>query len=210
MHEKSLFEAHHRRDAASEQTHLAHPPAVAAGIISALIAHPDSRRKIHLFLMVPLIIMGVALILGRFDPAPHRTGTSDDKPPHFAVPTMAIMVLVAVTRDDGEYRSTNGLAQFLGWNTGTPQQRRLKALSDDSDFHRLWQEPLEQTKKELNSWDGVPEPDQRIKAIFGINREYSPLGFPRIEHPLYTPKELLVPTIKKTHGDVGKAQHYQT
>ena len=68
-----------------------------AGIISALVAQSGLSPQIHLFLMVPLVIAGVALILGRFDPAPHRTGTSDEKPPHFAVPTMAIMVLVAVT-----------------------------------------------------------------------------------------------------------------
>ncbi len=68
-----------------------------AGIISALVAQSGLSPQIHLFLMVPLVIVGVALILGRFDPAPHRTGTSNEKPPHFAVPTMAIMVLVAVT-----------------------------------------------------------------------------------------------------------------
>ena len=68
-----------------------------AGIISALVAQSGLSPQIHLFLMVPLVIVGVALILGRFDPAPHRTGTSDEKPPHFAVPTTAIMVLVAVT-----------------------------------------------------------------------------------------------------------------
>jgi len=39
----------------------------------------------------------VALILGRFDPAPHRTGSSEQKPPRVAAPTMAIMALVAVT-----------------------------------------------------------------------------------------------------------------
>ena len=68
-----------------------------AGIISALVAQSGLSPQIHLFLMVPLVIVGVALILGRFDPAPHRTGTSDEKPPHFTMPTMAIMVLVAVT-----------------------------------------------------------------------------------------------------------------
>ena len=68
-----------------------------AGIISALVAQSGLSPQTHLFLMVPLVIVGVALILGRFDPAPHRTGTSDEKPPQFAVPTMAIMVLVAVT-----------------------------------------------------------------------------------------------------------------
>ena len=69
----------------------------ASGIISALIAQVGLSVQIHLFLMIPLIIVGVALILGRFDPAPHRTGSSAEEPPHFAVPTMAIMMLVAVT-----------------------------------------------------------------------------------------------------------------
>jgi MFS family permease len=68
-----------------------------AGIISALVAQSGLSPHVHLFLMVPLVAVGVALILGNFDPAPHRTGTSNEKPPHFAVPTMAIMVLVAVT-----------------------------------------------------------------------------------------------------------------
>jgi MFS family permease len=69
----------------------------AAGIISALIAQSGLSPQVHLFLMVPLVVVGVALILGRFDPAPHRAGGSAEEPPHFAVPTMAIMVLVAVT-----------------------------------------------------------------------------------------------------------------
>ena len=68
-----------------------------AGIISALVAQSGLSPQVHMFLMVPLVIVGVVLILGRFDPAPHRTGISDERPPHFAVPTMAIMVLVAVT-----------------------------------------------------------------------------------------------------------------
>ena len=68
-----------------------------AGIISALIAQSGLSVQIHLFLMVPLVIVGVALILGRFDPAPHRTGSSTEDTPHFTKPTMAIMVLVAVT-----------------------------------------------------------------------------------------------------------------
>jgi MFS family permease len=68
-----------------------------AGIISALAAQSGLSPQIQFFLMVPLVIVGVALILGRFDPAPHRTGTSDEQPPHFTMPTTAIMVLVAVT-----------------------------------------------------------------------------------------------------------------
>ena len=68
-----------------------------AGIISSLIAQSRLLPQIHLLLMVPLVIAGVALILGRFDPAPHRTGASDQKPPQVAAPTLAIMALVAVT-----------------------------------------------------------------------------------------------------------------
>jgi MFS family permease len=68
-----------------------------AGIVSALIAQTGLGVREHLFLMVPLVVIGVALILGRFDPAPHRSGGSDEKPPRFAIPTLAIMVLVAVT-----------------------------------------------------------------------------------------------------------------
>ena len=68
-----------------------------SGIVSALVAQLGISPQIHLFLMVPVVIVGVALILGRFDPAPHRTGASAEEPPHFAAPTTAILVLVAVT-----------------------------------------------------------------------------------------------------------------
>jgi MFS family permease len=68
-----------------------------AGIVSALIAQTRLDIHVHLLLMVPIVVIGVALILGRFDPAPHRTGTSTEKPPRFAVPTFAIFLLVAVT-----------------------------------------------------------------------------------------------------------------
>lgn len=68
-----------------------------AGTISAVVAQTGLSPQLHLFLMVPLVIAGVAFILGRFDPAPHRAGTSNEKPRQFAMPTMAIMALVAVT-----------------------------------------------------------------------------------------------------------------
>jgi len=47
--------------------------------------------------MIPVVLVGVALLLGRFDPAPHRTGTSTEQASRYAAPTLAIMVLVAVT-----------------------------------------------------------------------------------------------------------------
>jgi MFS family permease len=68
-----------------------------AGIISALVAQFGISPPLHLFLMVPVVIVGVALILGRFDPAPERSGTSAEEPSHFALPTLPIVVLVAVT-----------------------------------------------------------------------------------------------------------------
>lgn len=68
-----------------------------AGIISAGIAQTGLSPQLHLFLMVPVVLLGVGLILGRFEPAPHRTGASTEEAPRFAVPTLAIMVLVAVT-----------------------------------------------------------------------------------------------------------------
>lgn len=68
-----------------------------AGIVSAVIAQTGLSVQLHLLLMVPVVILGVALLLGRFAPAPHRTGASTEQAPRFAAPTLAIMVLVAVT-----------------------------------------------------------------------------------------------------------------
>lgn len=69
----------------------------AAGIISAAIAQAGLEVHLHLLLMVPVVILGVALILGRFEPAPHRTGGSSEETKGFATPTGAVMVLVIVT-----------------------------------------------------------------------------------------------------------------
>jgi len=68
-----------------------------AGIISAGIAETGLEVHIHLLLMVPVVLIGVALLLGRFDPAPHRTGGSTDETKGFAWPTPFILILVIVT-----------------------------------------------------------------------------------------------------------------
>lgn len=68
-----------------------------AGIISAAVAQTGLEVHLHLLLMVPIVVIGVALLLGRFDPAPHRSGGSADETKGFATPTAAIMVLVIVT-----------------------------------------------------------------------------------------------------------------
>ena len=67
-----------------------------AGIISALIAQTRLSPQLHLILMVPVVLAGTAILLGKFNPAPHRTGGSATTT-RFAAPTLAIMVLVAVT-----------------------------------------------------------------------------------------------------------------
>ncbi len=68
-----------------------------AGIISAAIAQSGLEVHLHLLLMVPVVILGTALLLGRFDPAPHRTGGSTDEVKGFAWPTGTILILVVVT-----------------------------------------------------------------------------------------------------------------
>ena len=68
-----------------------------SGIISAVIAQTGLSPQLHLLLMVPVVLAGVALLLGRFDPAPHRSGAATGETTRFAGPTLAIMVLVAVT-----------------------------------------------------------------------------------------------------------------
>jgi len=68
-----------------------------AGITSAVIAQTGLEVHLHLLLMIPVVMLGVALILGRFDPAPHRTGGSTDETRGFAFPTPAVLVLVVVT-----------------------------------------------------------------------------------------------------------------
>ncbi len=68
----------------------------AAGLAGGAIAQFGISPQLHLFAMIPVSIIGTLLILGRFDPAPARTGSHGDEP-KFAVPTFGIMALVAVT-----------------------------------------------------------------------------------------------------------------
>jgi len=69
----------------------------ASGLLGAAIAQTGLSPQLHLLLMVPVIVLGVALILGRFVPAPARTGAMAAATSRLARPTLAILVLVAVT-----------------------------------------------------------------------------------------------------------------
>ncbi|KQN78197.1 MFS transporter [Devosia sp. BK] len=68
----------------------------AAGIVGSFIAQAGLEVHYHLMLMIPVVILATLLLLGRFQPAPHRAGGSDEEPPRFARPTLPIMALVGV------------------------------------------------------------------------------------------------------------------
>ena len=68
----------------------------AAGLVGAFIAQSGLEVHLHLMLMIPLIVLATWLVLGRFEPAPHRAGGSTDEAPRFARPTVTIMALVGV------------------------------------------------------------------------------------------------------------------
>ena len=67
-----------------------------AGLFGAGMAHIGVSAQVHLAAMVPIAVAGVALFLGRFQPAPLREAAGQ-KTPRFARPTPAILLLVAVT-----------------------------------------------------------------------------------------------------------------
>ncbi|OAM78323.1 MFS transporter [Devosia elaeis] len=68
----------------------------AAGIVGSFIAQSGLEPRWHLMVMIPVILATTLLLLGQFQPAPHRTGSSTEETPHFARPTMPIMLLVGV------------------------------------------------------------------------------------------------------------------
>lgn len=68
----------------------------AAGLVGSFIAQAGLSPQLHLMIMIPVILAVTLVLLGRFEPAAHRAGSSTDETPHFARPTTAIMMLVAV------------------------------------------------------------------------------------------------------------------
>lgn len=68
-----------------------------AGLLGALLSQLGVSPQAHLALMVPVELAGIALLLGRFDAAPHRDATAGAAPAHFARPTWGVLLLVAVT-----------------------------------------------------------------------------------------------------------------
>jgi MFS family permease len=68
-----------------------------AGLFGAWVAQLGISPQVHLMIVIPMGIVGVAVLIGRFEAAPHRAGGNTEAAPRFARPTGAIMILVAVT-----------------------------------------------------------------------------------------------------------------
>ncbi len=67
-----------------------------AGMVGAFIAQMGISPQLHLAGMIPVILLVTLLLLGKFQPAPHRTGSSTEETPRLAKPTFTIMMLVGV------------------------------------------------------------------------------------------------------------------
>jgi MFS family permease len=67
-----------------------------AGMVGAFIAQMGISPQMHLAGMIPVILIVALLLLGKFQPAPHRTGSSTEETPRLAKPTFTIMMLVGV------------------------------------------------------------------------------------------------------------------
>jgi MFS family permease len=67
-----------------------------AGMVGSFIAQTGISPQMHLAIMIPVVTIVSLLLLGRFQPAEHRSGGSTDAAPRFARPTGAILMLVSV------------------------------------------------------------------------------------------------------------------
>ncbi len=74
-----------------------------AGLLGAGLSQLGVSPQAHLGLALPVVLLGIALLLGRFDAAPDRRAGSAGSagsaapPARFARPTAGVMLLVAVT-----------------------------------------------------------------------------------------------------------------
>ena len=67
-----------------------------AGIVGSFIARTGLAPQWHLMIMIPVVLLATLVVLGQFQPAAHRAGSSTDETPRLARPSATIMALVAV------------------------------------------------------------------------------------------------------------------
>ncbi|MDH5539020.1 MAG: MFS transporter, partial [Rhizobacter sp.] len=68
-----------------------------AGLLGAGLSQAGVAPALHLLLTVPLLLLVMLLWLGRFEAAPHRSQVVEAGTSRLARPTLAILVLVALT-----------------------------------------------------------------------------------------------------------------
>jgi MFS family permease len=68
-----------------------------AGLFGASMGQLGVSPQLHLALIIPVSLLGIAVFLGRFQQAATRVDETDGVKPKFALPTWGIMVLVGVT-----------------------------------------------------------------------------------------------------------------
>ncbi len=68
-----------------------------AGFFGASMAQLGISPQLHLALIIPVSMIGIAVFLGQFEPAPTRVDETDGVKPRFALPTWGILVLFGVT-----------------------------------------------------------------------------------------------------------------
>lgn len=68
-----------------------------AGMLGAAMSQWGVSPQLHLALSTAAVWIGIVVLLGRFDPAPHRAVLVASPPARFARPTLGVMLLVALT-----------------------------------------------------------------------------------------------------------------
>lgn len=69
----------------------------AAGLFGAQMAAAGLTPQQHLALVVPMVGLASLVAMRNYDPSPARPEQGDAASPHFVMPTVAILILVAVT-----------------------------------------------------------------------------------------------------------------
>jgi Major Facilitator Superfamily len=68
-----------------------------AGLFGASMGHLGLSPQLHLALIIPVSLLGIAFFLGRYQPAPTRVDETDGVKSKFVLPNWGIMVLFGVT-----------------------------------------------------------------------------------------------------------------
>jgi MFS family permease len=68
-----------------------------AGLFGASMAQLGISAQLHMAIIIPISLIGIAAFLGHYQPAPTRVIETDGTKPKFVLPTWGVLVLVGVT-----------------------------------------------------------------------------------------------------------------